>query len=85
MSGGSAPRGRKTEEYFTEKPWSGDSDEHEDWEKVLALKGLELGGELMYKWIRNEGPALTAGNIGDIGRQAFLFHRPRARFPETGT
>ena len=45
MSGGSAPRGRKTEEYFTEKPWSGDSDEHEDWEKVLALKGLELGGE----------------------------------------
>ena len=32
-------------------------DEHEDWEKVLAMKGLEIGGELMYKWIRNEGCA----------------------------
>ena len=37
---------RRSTSRSTEKPWSGDSDEHEDWEKVLALKGLELGGEL---------------------------------------
>ena len=51
-------------EWFTENPWTGETDDHENWEKVLAMKALEMGGDLMYRWIRNEGPAINAGNLG---------------------
>ena len=47
------------EEYFTEHPWSGDNGSHEDWEKVLTLKALALGGNIMYLWVRGEGPDIT--------------------------
>ena len=57
---GSSLSVKKSAEWFTDNPWNGEAEVHEDWEKVLAMKGLEIGGELMYKWIRNEGPAITA-------------------------
>ena len=69
MSGGSAPRGRKTEEYFTEKPWSGDSDEHEDWEKVLALKGRQRGGGEGQKGVASVG-AMLYQKYGELNRSA---------------
>ena len=49
------------QEYFTEHPWSGDNGSHEDWEKVLTLKALALGGNIMCLWVRGEGPEITAG------------------------
>ena len=55
------------EEYFTEHPWSGDNGSHEDWEKVLTLKALALGGNIMYLWVRGEGPEITAANLDRIG------------------
>ena len=55
------------EEYFTEHPWSGDNGSHEDWEKVLTLKALALGGNIMYLWVRGEGPEITAANL--VNRQ----------------
>ena len=54
MSGGGATKAN--EEYFTAHPWSGDNGSHEDWEKVLTLKALAIGGDLMYQWARGEGP-----------------------------
>ena len=67
MSGTNAGS-KKSAEWFTENPWNGEAEIHEDWEKVLAMKALEIGGEIMYKWIRNEGPVINAGNIGEIGQ-----------------
>ena len=58
---------KKNADYFLLNPWTGESDDHEEWEKVLAMKALELGGDLMYRWIRNEGPIVNAGNLGEIG------------------
>ena len=65
MSGGGSTK--MNEEYFTEHPWSGDNGSHEDWEKVLTLKALALGGNIMYLWVRGEGPDITAANLDRIG------------------
>ena len=65
MSGGGSTK--MNEEYFTEHPWSGDNGSHEDWEKVLALKALSIGGDLMYQWARGEGPEISWENIETIG------------------
>ena len=43
---------KHTEDYLTLHPWSGDNGSHEDWEKVLSLKALSLGGNIMYQWVR---------------------------------
>ena len=51
---------KKSAEWFTENPWNGEAEIHEDWEKVLAMKALEIGGEIMYKWVRNEGLVINA-------------------------
>ena len=41
---------KHTEDYLTLHPWSGDNGSHEDWEKVLSLKALSLGGNIMYRF-----------------------------------
>ena len=59
---------KHTEDYLTLHPWSGDNGSHEDWEKVLSLKALSLGGNIMYQWVRGEGPEITPENLDPIGR-----------------
>ena len=60
---------KMNQEHFTEHPWSRDNGSHEDWEKVLlTLKALALGGNIMYLWVRGEGPDITAANLDRIGQ-----------------
>ena len=59
---------KHTEDYLTLHPWSGDNGSHEDWEKVLSPKALSLGGNIMYQWVRGEGPEITPENLDPIGR-----------------
>ena len=59
---------KHTEDYLTLHPWSGDNGSHEDWEKVLSLKALSLGGNIMYQWVRGEGPDIVPANLDPIGR-----------------
>ena len=59
--GSEMPSGGKTKHdlaYFTDNPWNGESDDFEQWQKVLALRGLDLGGPLMRAWVLGEGPTL---------------------------
>ena len=66
---------KHTEDYLTLHPWSGDNGSHEDWEKVLSLKALSLGGNIMYQWVRGEGPEITP-RTGAI-KGAFLTRHDR--------
>ena len=59
---------KHTEDSLTLHPWSGDNGSHEDWEKVLSLKALSLGGNIMYQWVRGEGPEIVPANLDPIGR-----------------
>ena len=64
------PSGGKTKHdlaYFTDNPWNGESDDFEQWQKVLALRGLDLGGPLMRAWVLGEGPTLEPQNVETIG------------------
>ena len=45
MSGGRANAVKRGLEYYTENPWNGEGDDHEDWLEVLALEALTLGGQ----------------------------------------
>ena len=78
MSGGGSTK--MNEEYFTEHPWSGDNGSHEDWEKVLTLKALALGGNIMYLWVRGEGPEITAANLDRIGTAATVGSTARVKY-----
>ena len=55
MSGGRANVLKRGLEYYTENPWNGEGDDHEDWLEVLALEALTLGGQPLREWIRGEG------------------------------
>ena len=40
---------------------------------MLTLKALALGGNLMYQWIRGEGPDITEENLDAIGTEIHGF------------
>ena len=66
---------KNNEDSLTLHPWSGDNGSHEDWEKVLSLKALSLGGNIMYQWVRGEGPDIVPANLDPIGRERHS-HQP---------
>ena len=73
--GSEMPSGGKTKHdlaYFTDNPWNGEPDDFEQWQKVLALRGLELGGPLMRAWVLGEGPGSHAPLRGRLGAGPFL-------------
>ena len=42
MSGGRANATKRGLDYYTENPWNGEGDHHEDWLEVLALEAITL-------------------------------------------
>ena len=68
---------KHTEDYLTLHPWSGDNGSHEDWEKVLSLKALSLGGNIMYQSERSKGAGFQ-GNIHKVSIHVRTYSRTYA-------
>ena len=73
MSGGRANAVKRGLEYYTENPWNGEGDDHEDWLEVLALEALTLGGQPLREWIRGEGWDIDEGNVDFNGEKIYNY------------
>ena len=73
MSGGRANATKRGLEYYTENPWNGEGDHHEDWLEVLALEAITLGGQPLRDWVRGEGWDIDEGNVDFNGEKIYNY------------